>query len=164
MLNYIHDDAWRADLESCVNTTVNCLRDLGTGETKEIPSVIAAELEDKTSIFWRFIEVFFDEARLDAELSFGAETEGDPGLMYHDHARKKAVREANLKRCSAILDDAILFCTMSKEYGMDFKFAIRSILTDSFPHQGFLFELYETIMLKTRWRLLDEKKGISRHP
>ncbi len=157
MLNDFHNDAWRADLVSCVNATVDCLRVLGTGKTKEIPSAIAGELDDKASVFWRFIEVFFDEARFDAELSYAAETEGNRTLAYDDHARRKAVRSANMKRFNGILDDTLLFCTMSKDYGAEFASAVRGTLIDSFPHQGFLFELYETVMLKTRWRLIDEK-------
>ena len=119
--------------------------------------MIADELQDSGSVFFRFIEVFFDEARFDAELSYAAETNGNKMLVYNDHARKKVIREANRRRFTGILNDALVFCGMSKDYGMEFKDSIHGILNDSFPHLGFLFELYETIMLKTRWRLLEER-------
>lgn len=158
MISYTHDDAWRADLNSCVETTANCLNAFGLGETKDIPTVIADEMQDRGSDFFRFVEIIFDEARFDAELSFAAETKGNKTLAYHDHARNKEIREANGRRFNSLLNDALLFCGMSKDYGMEFKDSILGILNDSFPHLGFLFELYETIMLKTRWRLLEDKE------
>ena len=158
MIDYTHDIAWRADLDSCIETTANFLRTFGLGETKEIPTVLATELEDKNSLFSRLIDVFYDEVRLDAELAFAAETEGDKNYAYHDHARKKDIREGNMMRFNSVLGDAIIFCGMSKEYGPKFKDSIRSILNNSFPHQGFLFELYETVMFRTRWHLLEEKE------
>ena len=158
MISYTHDDAWRADLNSCVETTVNCLNVFGLGETKDIPTMIANEMQDSESNFSRFIEVFFDEARFDAELSFAAETKGNKTLAYHDHARKKVIREANRRRFNSALNDALVFCGMSKDYGIEFKYSIHCILNDSFPHLGFLFELYETVMLKTRWRLLERTR------
>ena len=158
MICYTHDDAWRADLNSCIETTVNCLNAFGLGETKDIPTMIADEMQDRGSVFFRFIEVFFDEARFDAELSFAAETKGNKLLTYDDHARKKAIREANRRRFNSILNDALVFCGISMDYGMEFKNSIHGILNDSFPHLGFLFELYETIMLKTRWLLLEDRE------
>ena len=122
----------------------------------EIPNVIAAELQDKGSDFYRLIEVFFDEARFDAELSFAAETEGNQTLAYQDHARKKETREANKRHFSLVLDDALIFCGLSKDLGMVFKDSILNILNDSFPHMGFLFELYETVMFRTRCQLLEK--------
>ena len=155
MINYTHDGAWLADLDLCINTTTSSLKAFGIGQFKEIPTVIAAELRDKGSVFYRFVEVFFDEVRFNAEVSFSAETEGNRALAYDDHARKKAVKTANLERFNGILDDTLLFCILSKDYGDEFTSAVRSVLIDSFAHQGFLFELYETIMLKTRWSLLE---------
>ena len=157
MISYTHDSAWRADLNSCIETTANCLNAFGLGETKDIPTVIADELQDSGSVFFRFIEVFFDEARFDAELSYAAETNGNKMLVYNDHARKKVIREANRRRFTGILNDALVFCGMSKDYGMEFKDSIHGILNDSFPHLGFLFELYETVMFRTRCQLLEKR-------
>lgn len=156
MISYSHDSAWRAELNSCIEITANYLKDLGIGETKEIPNVIADELHDKGSDFCRFIEVFFDEARFDAELSFAAKTEGNKAFAYQDHARKKETKEANKRHFSLVLDDALIFCGLSRDLGMVFKESILNILNDSFPHMGFLFELYETIMFRTRCQLLEK--------
>lgn len=147
-------------MNSCIEITANYLKDLGIGETKEIPKVIAAELQDKGSDFYRFIELFFDEARFDAELSFAAETEGNKVLAYQDHARKKETKEANKRRFSLVLDDAIIFCGLYQDFGVEFRDSIWSILNDSFPHMGFLFELYETIMFRTRCHLLEMGQAI----
>lgn len=160
MIRYTHDSTWRLELNSCVSITVNYLKDLGIRETKEIPNVIAAELQDKGSDFFRLIEVFFDEARFDAELSFAAETEGNKMLAYQGHARNKEIRKANKERFNLVLDDAIIFCGLSKDLGMEFKDSIWSILNDSFPHMGFLFELYETIMFRTRCHMLEMGQAI----
>ena len=161
MISYSHDRAWREELNSCVEITANYLKDLGLGETKELPKVLAADIQDNGSDFYRLIEVFFDEARFEAELSFAAETEGNKVLAYQDHARKKETKEANKRRFSLVLDDAIIFCGLSKDLGMVFKESILNILNDSFPHMGFLFELYETVMFRTRCQLLEKRRAIT---
>ena len=158
MISYTHDDSWREELNMCVETTVNCLKAFGIGKTREIPAAIAPDLQDSVSDFFRFIEVFFDEARFDAELSFAAETEGNDALAYHDHAREKEIREANMRRFNDVLDDALVFCGMSRDYGMEFRISIHRTLNGSFPHQGFLFEFYDTVMFRTRWYLLEERE------
>ena len=159
MISFIHDNEWRADLNSCIETTVNSLRTLGNDEGKKIPGVIAADLEDKNSDYCRFIEVFFDDVRFDAELLFARETQGNDSLTNHKQFRKKDIRKINMERFNCILEDSFIFCGMSKDYGYEFRNSVRDLLNDSIPHQSFLYELYEVITLRFKYRQIAERKN-----
>ena len=160
-MNYRHNSAWRNNQERAIKTTISVLENFGVGETKNIPSIVAPELSDKSSGFRRFQDVLYDEALFDAELSFAAEVAGNTKDVYHDHPRLKVHMEANLHRFADALYAAELYCRMSNKYGHEFAVGIHDKVNSSFAHISFLSEFYETVMFRTRVCLLQkEKTGI----
>lgn len=147
---YEHDSAWRAELNRAVKTTTEAFKAFGKGEGKGVPSALVGVLQDKESDFFRYLEVFYDETLLDAELSLSAEDAGNDRLVYKPGARRKKDREAAHRRFQAVIDDAFLFCRMSRAFGVEFAFSVHCDIAASAPHQAFLVEFYDTVMAIAR--------------
>lgn len=149
MFNFEHNDAWRAELDRTVNTTTNAFKLFGKGDSKGVPDALAGDLGDKESDFYRFLEVFYDEALLDAELSLSAEDAGNHELVYKG-ARNKKDLEATQQRFQGVVDDAFLYCRMSEAYGVEFALSVHCDIAASAPRQAFLAEFYDTVMAIAR--------------
>ena len=150
LFKYEHDSAWRAELDRAVKTTTEAFKVFGKGESKGVPGALAGDLKDKGSNFFRFLEVFYDETLLDAELSLSAEDAGNDKLVYKPDARRKKDREAAHRRFQAVIDDAFLFCRMSRAYGVEFALSVHCNIAASAPRQAFLVEFYDTVMTIAR--------------
>lgn len=150
LFKYEHDSAWRAELDRAVKTTTEAFKVFGKGESKGVPGALAGDLKDKESNFFRFLEVFYDETLLDAELSLSAEDAGNDKLVYKPDARRKKDREAAHRRFQAVIDDAFLFCRMSRAYGVEFALSVHCNIAASAPRQAFLVEFYDTVMTIAR--------------
>ena len=158
MINFTHDATWQAELQQAIQITTNSLQYFGRGEAKEIPAKIAKELNAKSSDYFRFIEVFYDETLLDAEIALSAEAVGNKELGYEAHAIRKKAREENQARFTGIMNQAYLFCKMSPDYGCDFVKSIHDIVESSLAYPAFLFQFYDTVMSLTRFAELIEKQ------
>lgn len=143
LFKYEHDSAWRAELDRAVKTTTETIKVFGKGESKGVPGALAGDLKNKESDFFRFLVVFYDETLLDAELSLSAEDAGNDKLVYKQGARRKKDREAAQRRFQAVIDDAFLFCRMSRAFGVEFAISVHCNIAASAPHQAFLIEFYE---------------------
>lgn len=150
LFKYEHDSAWRAKLDRAVKTTTEAFKVFGKGESKGVPGALSDDLKDKGSNFFRFLEVFYDETLLDAELSLSAEDAGNVKLVYMSGGRRKKDREAAQHRFQAVIDDAFLFCRMSRAYGVEFAISVHCDIAVSAPHQAFLIEFYDTVMAVAR--------------
>ena len=157
MINYEHNEAWTQNFCRAIDTTFSVLKTFGIGETKNIPSIVAPEVKDESSSFHRFLEVFYDEALLDAELSLAAEEAGNKKGVYHDHAKNKKQRMANRRRLLDVLHASVLYCRMSREYGVEFAMVFSQKLNSSYAHLGFLEEFYDSVMLAVRLDIVLEK-------
>lgn len=150
LFKYEHDSAWRAELDRAVKTTTEAFKVFGKGESKGVPGALSGDLKDKGSNFFRFLEVFYDETLLDAELSLSAEDAGNDKLVYKPDARRKKDREAAHRRFQAVIDDAFLFCRMSRAYGVEFALSVHCNIAAFAPRQAFLVEFYDTVMTIAR--------------
>ena len=150
LFKYEHDSAWRAELDRAVKTTTETFKVFGKGESKGVPGALADDLKDKGSDFFRFLEVFYDETLFDAELSLSAENAGNDKLVYKPDARRKKDRKAAHRRFQAVIDDAFLFCRMSRAYGVEFALSVHCNIAASAPRQAFLVEFYDTVMTIAR--------------
>ena len=157
MINYERNEAWKHSFSLAIDTTLSVLKSFGIGETKQIPSLVTSEVRDESSSFHRFLEVFYDESLLDAELSFAAEEAGNTRDVYHDHAKHKKQRMANLHRFIDVLHATVLYCRMSREYGVEYAMMISQKLNSSFAHLGFLEEFYDSVMCAVRIDFVLEK-------
>lgn len=157
MINYECNETWKHSFSQAIDTALSVLKTFGIGETKDIPSLVTPEVKDESSSFHRFLEVFYDETLLDAELSFAAEEAGNKKGVYHDHAKQKKQRMANRRRFLDVLHASVLYCRMSRDHGVEYAMMISEKLNRSFAHLGFLEEFYDTVMFAARLDLLQEK-------
>ena len=157
MIHYEHDDTWKKNLDQALITTIRVLQSFGTGKTKDIPSHVSKDIKDESSDYHRFLEAFYDETLLDAELSHAADVAGNTKDTFIDHAEIKAMREANRHRFIDVLHAAILYCRMGADDGVEFTLRINEKLNSSVDHFAFLEEFYDTVMTNTRFNLLNEE-------
>ena len=157
MIHYEHDATWEKNLDQALMTTIRVLQTFGSGKTKDIPSHVSKDIKDESSDFLRFLEAFYDETLLDAELSHAADVAGNTKNTYIDHAEIKARREANYHRFIDVVHAAILYCRMAADDGVEFTLRINEKLNSSVDHFAFLKEFYDTVMTNSRLNLLNEE-------
>ena len=157
MIHYVHDATWKNNLDQALMTTIRVLQTFGTEKTKVIPSHVSKDIKDESSDYHRFLEAFYDETLLDAELSHAADVAGNTKDTFIDHAEIKAMREANRHRFIDVVHAAILYCRMASDDGVEFTLRINEKLNSSVDHFAFLEEFYDTVMTNTRFNLLNEE-------
>ena len=157
MIHYEHDATWEKNLDQALITTIRILQTFGSRKTKDIPSHVSKDIKDESSDFLRFLEAFYDETLLDAELSHAADVAGNTKNTYIDHAEIKARREANYHRFIDVVHAAILYCRMAADDGVEFTLRINEKLNSSVDHFAFLKEFYDTVMTNSRLNLLNEE-------
>ena len=157
MIHYEHDDAWKNNLDQALITTIRVLQNFGAGKTKDIPSHVSKDIKDESSDYHRFLEAFYDETLLDAELSHAADVAGNTKDSYIVHDEIETTREANRHRFIDVVHAAVLYCRMAADDGVEFTLRINEKLNSSFAHFAFLEEFYDTVMINTRLNLLSEE-------
>ena len=157
MIHYEHDDTWKNNLDQALITTIRVLQTFGTGKTKDIPSHVSKDIKDESSDYHRFLEAFYDETLLDAELSHAADVAGNTKDSYIVHDEIKTTREANRHRFIDVVHAAVLYCRMAAEDGVEFALRIYEKLNSSAAHFAFLEEFYDTVMTNTRLNLQKEE-------
>ena len=157
MIHYEHDATWKNNLDQALITTIRFLQCFGPGKTKDIPSHVSKDIKDESSDYHRFLEAFYDETLLDAELSHAADVAGNTKDKYIDHTEIKTTRKANRHRFIDVVHAAVLYCRMAADDGVEFTLRINEKLNSSVAHFAFLDELYDTVMTNTRLNLLNEE-------
>ena len=158
MINYTHNEDWHAEFDKSIQTTLDVMSLFGAGNTQTAPKMVLGEVNDPGSEFHKFLEVFYDETLLDAEVSYAAELAGEKEKIFFPITLEEKMKETNLNRFNEILNLAMLIYTMD---GSKVPSSVYSMLQDYPQRILFLNALYEDVMFITRTKLIEENKSHS---
>lgn len=145
-MNYNHDTTWKQGLDKAFNESRGILTAFDADGSNDVSARIISEIRNESTDFRRFLEVFYDETLLDAEFSLAAEEAGNKKDVYYRHARSAKQWRANMRHFENSVNAALLFCRMSRKFGVEFAWRINEMLDSSLAHYRFLEEFFGSAM------------------
>lgn len=145
-MDHNHNTTWKQGLDKAINESMDILTVFDAEGHKDVSARIISEIRNESSDFHRFLDVFYEEALFDAEFSLAAEEAGNKKDVYHRHIRSAKQWRANMRHFKNSVNAALLFCRMSRKFGVEFAWRINEMLDSSLAHYRFLEEFFNSAM------------------